>query len=166
MDLDVFISHSSRDTHIAEALIDLLQSGANVPSSRIRCTSVDGYRLPGGAKTDEQLRLEVRAATVFIGLITHQSVQSTYVLFELGARWGAGLHMAPVLAAGASPKLLGGPLAGRNALDCSNSSQMHQLVGEVAKLLGYTPASPMVYDRYVKQLNTRSLEAAATLNPT
>jgi hypothetical protein len=47
--LDIFISHSGKDEKLAAALIDLIIAATNVPHGRIRCTSVDGYRLPGGA---------------------------------------------------------------------------------------------------------------------
>ena len=52
-ELDIFISHSGQDQQIASVLIDLLRAATNIPPTRIRCTSVDGYRLPGGASTDE-----------------------------------------------------------------------------------------------------------------
>ena len=57
--IQLFISHSSADVDVAAALIDLLRSALNLPATAIRCTSVDGYRLPGGADTNAQLRREV-----------------------------------------------------------------------------------------------------------
>jgi hypothetical protein len=104
--IDVFISHSSQDARIAEALITLLRSALNILPNRIRCTSVEGFRLPAGVSTDDQLRIELRESKLFIAIITKASLQSTYVLFELGARWGANLHMIPLLAAGATPEIL------------------------------------------------------------
>jgi ABC-type branched-subunit amino acid transport system substrate-binding protein len=150
--LDIFISHSSEDKLIAEALIDLLRASLNISPNRIRCTSVDGYRLPVGAYTGDQLRQEVSEATVFIGLITNASVQSAYVLFELGARWGARLHLAPVLACGAGAKLLKGPLSDFNSLSCDVRAQIFQLVNDVAKTLGHTPHNPATYQKDVDRL--------------
>jgi hypothetical protein len=62
MEIDVFISHSSRDSEVASALIDLICDGCNVQRSKFRCTSVDGYRLRAGANTNDSLRLEVTEA--------------------------------------------------------------------------------------------------------
>jgi hypothetical protein len=69
-DLDVFISHSSRDEEIAKRLITLIRSALNLPATSIRCTSVDGYRLPTGISTDERLRQEIHDSVAFIALLT------------------------------------------------------------------------------------------------
>ncbi|MDH3233824.1 MAG: toll/interleukin-1 receptor domain-containing protein, partial [Alphaproteobacteria bacterium] len=104
--VQVFISHSSRDTNLAKSVIDLLRSALNLPASEIRCTSVPGYKLPGGAETDNQLRSELLEAPVFVGLVTEAGMASAYVLFELGARWGAKKQLIPLLAPGVSPSIL------------------------------------------------------------
>lgn len=133
--ISIFISHSSKDEKLAEALVALLRSALNVPADKIRCTSVNGYRLPIGADTEEQLRQEVHDAEAFIGLITPSSIASAYVMFELGARWGAQLHLAPLLGAGAGKDYLRGPLGSLNALECEDPAQLHQLIGDLAKRL-------------------------------
>src|ERR1051325_5172461 len=97
--IEIFISHSSQDTKVAEALVEVLRNALDIPAAKIRCTSVDGYKLEIGTQTDEQLRKEIYDSIAFIGLITQSSIQSAYVLFELGARWGGHLHLSPVLAA-------------------------------------------------------------------
>jgi len=148
----VFISHSSRDADLAEALIDLLRNGIGLTEEDIRCTSVDGYRFKVGADTDAQLKKEVKGSKTFIGLITPSSIQSAYVLFELGARWGAELHLAPVLARGADSSFLRGPLAGLNALNAVEEGQMHQLVNDIANQLEKKPASAAVYGKALQEL--------------
>jgi TIR domain-containing protein/HEAT repeat protein len=154
--LDIFISHSSKDKDVAEALINLLRDALSLPASSIRCTSVDGYRLPAGASTDEQLRQEIYTAKVFLGLITPTSFQSTYVLFELGARWGARLPLAPVLASGANADTLRAPLSGLNALSCDVPAQVHQLVDNIAAILKVNLGSVASYQKYVDALIQQS----------
>lgn len=148
----LFISHSSDDAALAERLASLFRLALRLPASAIRCTSVDGYRLPGGVDTDERLRAEVRGADAFIGLISSVSVQSLYVLFELGARWGANKHLIPVIAPGASMSLLGGPLSGLNALRADNRPQMLQLLQDVAAQLQMTTEPPASYDAALQAL--------------
>jgi hypothetical protein len=82
----VFISHSSRDKELAEALVELLRLALNLKGNEVLCTSVEGSRLAGGADTDETIREEILEVPVFIGLLSDASVESAYVLFELGAR--------------------------------------------------------------------------------
>jgi hypothetical protein len=145
----IFISHSSHDQNLAEAVIDLLRSAMALASQDIRCTSVDGYRLPAGANTIEQLRLEVSNAEAFIGIISPASLQSAYVIFELGARWGRGTHMAPLLAPGMEAATLKGPLQGINALRADSPAQLHQLVAEVGEVLSLQLEPPASYQKKV-----------------
>ena len=148
----IFISHSSRDAELARALIDLLQAALPITSEDIRCSSVDGYRLPGGVSTDEWLRNEVHDAELVIGLLTPNSLRSAYVSFELGARWGAQKRMIPLLAAGIAPDALEGPLGGINALDCGSDGQIHQLVEETASHLNVQPHRASTFAHQVNKL--------------
>ena len=149
--IKLFISHSSKDEVVAEQFVELLRAALHLRADEIRCTSVDGYRLPGGAHTEEQLRREVMEAAVCIGLISSASLDSLYVAFELGARWGANRPLIPLLAPGVEPGILRGPLGGRNALHCTRP-QLYQLVEDVARHLGTQPASPAAYERYVARI--------------
>jgi hypothetical protein len=162
MTLDIFISHSSSDNDIAKGLIELLLAAINVPHERIRCTSVDGYRLPAGVATDEILKQEVRHSNCFIGLLTPQSLRSPYVLFELGARWGAQLNFKPLLAGGATSKDLSAPISSLNALSCYSAAQLHQLVYEIANNLGTHCNPPAVYEgkiQHLMELAVQKIEA-------
>ena len=152
--IDIFVSHSSKDAKIAKALVELLRAALNIPANRIRCTSVDGYRLRGGAHTDQELRRELTDAKVFVGLITRRSIQSTYVLFELGARWGAELALVPMLVTSTDQDLLRGPLGGFNALACDSRSQIHQFVDDVAVHLGVISGSAASYQDYIEEVVT------------
>lgn len=154
-----FISHSSKDVEIAEALADLTRAAFGIHASQIRCTSVNGYRLRVGSRTDDTLRQEVNDASAFIGIITEISIESAYVLFELGARWGAQKHLAPVLAAGATHSLLKGPLGGINALSCGDVAQVHQLITDLGHVVGKLPGAAASYHKYVDRLVDASRKA-------
>lgn len=143
--VDVFVSHSSEDARLAEQLVRLLRSPLNLRAHQIRCTSVDGYRLPAGADTDETLREEVLEARAFISILSSSSLSSVYVLFELGARWGTKQPLFPLLAPGIDHRALRGPLTGLNTLSCESAAQLHQLVSDVGKALAVEAESPAVY---------------------
>jgi hypothetical protein len=150
--IDIFISHSSRDREIAARLIELLRNALNIHADGIRCTSVEGYRLKVGADTNAQLRQEVHDAKVFIGLITPASVESAYVLFELGARWGAGRFLAPLLASREDVLLLRGPISGLNALSCDSREQMFQLVEDIGEELNIPVKNQASYSQHIDAL--------------
>lgn len=157
--MKLFISHSSLDSKLAEAIIDLIRSALNISASEIRCTSVDGYGLPGGADTEEVLRQEVHSSEAFVGIISKESLDSMYVVFELGARWGANKHLIPLLAPEVSADILSGPLSGINALNC-RKSDLHQLVTDLGNKLEIEPDSPASYQKHVdsilKLISTRN----------
>ena len=157
--MDIFISHANQDATIAEALADLLRAALNLAPARIRCTSVDGYRLNAGDNVNEQLRAEILECRVFIGLITETSAESKFVLFELGGRWLASKPLLPLLAAGAPASALPGPLSGFNALKCDSEEQVFQFVRNVGEKLGQTPNSVESYLGKVRALVERSKDA-------
>ncbi len=148
----VFISHSSRDVSLAADIAELLRAALRLSSTEIRCTSVDGYRLPAGADTDSQLRQEIVSVPVLIGLISDASIESAYVLFELGARWGTDQPLIPLLAPGMAASGLRGPLQGLNALSCAITSQLYQFVTDVGRILAISPEPPASYQRYIEKV--------------
>lgn len=150
--VEVFISHSGEDSQLARQIVDLLRASLPLRARQIRCTSVDGYRLPAGADTNEQLREEVLASRTFISILSRSSLSSVYVLFELGARWGAKQHLFPLLAPGLRPQSLRGPLTGLNALSCESRGQLHQLVSDVAEALGLEAELPAVYQGNIEEI--------------
>jgi len=161
----LFISHSARDTQIVAPLVVLLRSALNLAAAEIRCTSVDGYRLPAGVDTNEQLRREVNDSAVLLGVISSESLRSLYVVFELGARWGSKRTFVPLLAPGAPASLLGGPLAGINALRLDVEAQIHQLLGDLGRYLPCAVESPAVYkaqlDSFLEHATAKQKEVIA-----
>ena len=149
--IKVFISHATADEPLAAALVDLFQSALALPPEAIRCTSVTGYGLPGGTSVDERLRREVGDANAFIGIISYQSLQSPYVLFELGARWGATRHLIPVLAPGIRPDVLIGPLSGLHALKTDRDG-LTQLVEDLGSELNLDQTAPTTYQRQISRV--------------
>jgi len=151
-EIRLFISHSSADSELVSLLVALFKNALELKNSQIRCTSLDGYRLPGGAKTTEHLRSEVCEADTFVAIISHNSLKSLFVGFELGARWGVDRPLIPLLAPGMTPDKLSAPITELNALSSDNSTQLHQLVNDLAKTLMLIPAKSFEYDPHIQNI--------------
>lgn len=148
--MKVFLSHSSKDKNCAEALVELLRAALGIHARDIRCTSVDGYRLPAGADSNEVLRSEVFGCDVFIGLLSEASMSSVYVMFELGARWGSGRYLAPIRVSGLTPEHLKPPISAIHVVDGSSEADLHQLLQELSSRLRLPLESPAVYLKQLK----------------
>lgn len=107
----IFISHRETDTALAKAFVAFLCASLEVPSDKIRCTSVPGFQLPFGKTISVQLKDDISSSNAVFVLITRASLQSLWVIFELGAAWALGKVVVPVLGPGLSLNELPGPLA-------------------------------------------------------
>lgn len=143
--MKVFVSHSSADKPIATAFVELLRAALPLSAKEIRCTSVDGYKLSVGTHSDDQLRQEVFDVETFVALLSPTSIKSIYVLFELGARWGAKGYLAPVMVAGLDPSFLKPPLSAIHAVSATSEGDIHQLLQTLAERLSVECEKPQVY---------------------
>jgi hypothetical protein len=161
-DVDVFISHSTRDRVLARALVNLVRSSLSLGSERIRCTSVDGFRLPIGISIAQQLRAEIHQSKAFVALITPSSIKSEYVLFEIGARWGANKALLPLLAKGVLATHLKGPLSTINALACDQPAELHQFVQDLARTLQLQADRPSALHSSIEEVASLSRAGRST----
>jgi hypothetical protein len=108
--MKIFISHSHKNRDAARALVDLLLSGLSLEDADIRCTSAPGHQLRFGKTIAELLKGDINLAPAVIALISAESQRADWVLFELGAAWGLGRDIFPVLGPGIEIRDLPGPL--------------------------------------------------------
>jgi hypothetical protein len=145
----IFVSHSSYDKDLMDALTDLLKGAFALPAKEILCTSVAGHKLPGGADTEEALLDLLRNAKLLIGVLTPTSLASSYVLFELGARWGLKRPLISLVACGTRMENLKEPLRSKNALNGADEDDVHQLIEDVAKYLGQNSEPPSAFNKKI-----------------
>lgn len=148
--MKIFVSHSSVDAKAAEALVELIRSALNVSAKDIRCTSVEGYKLSAGADSNQQLRAEVFECQAFIALLSPASMSSIYVMFELGARWGANRYLAPIMIGGTKGGDLKAPLSAIHAISGTSESDIHQLIEDLALRIELTSEKPAVYSKALR----------------
>jgi len=153
----VFISHASKDAPLARKLVTLLCAALGCKKSDVRCTSVSGSRLPVGADTSNHLANDIIGSPVFIGLLTEDSVQSAYVLFELGASWimdysKDGHRTFPVLGGDVSYDILPGPFKTLHAIRTNNRSDIQQMINEIGTVLELPLLAPNYYEDELDEL--------------
>jgi hypothetical protein len=157
--ISIFISHSSRDQVLAEALVNLLRSALGISAEGIRCTSVPGHLLPPGLSIEDRLRTEVRECKVLLALITPYSLSSSYFLFELGARWITDLSLYPLFASGVSPNDVNDWLRAKNGIRCESETDLHGLITSLASEIKCHANAPSYYLLPMKKFITASEEA-------
>jgi hypothetical protein len=140
--LRIFISHAGGDAKLAQALIDLIEAGLEVPTGSIRCTSVSGYKLEGGDDTPEVLRENLKVCPVVLRMLTKTSIASSYVLMELGAAWAFKKRAIPLLAADVGFDNLG-PFKDIHALKMDHDADMSGLVKTLGRETGLAETNNM-----------------------
>jgi hypothetical protein len=131
----LFISHRHKDENIARALVDCIKSYFRIDKQDIRCTSVRPYRLPVGENTGDRLREEIAHAEVVLGILTPDTRESSYVLFELGSAWGQRVWTCPLLARGAAQSHIPDPIRGLSQLSLQDPGECRQLLDD---MVGFT----------------------------
>ena len=132
----IFISHRHKDQKIAEALTDVITTALDVRPAEIRCTSVQPYRLPFGKNTGERLRDEIASAQVVLGILSPDTAESTYVMFELGAAWSQHVYTCPLLSRGAELQHIPAPIFDLAPARLHVRSDCAQLLENLASELG------------------------------
>ena len=107
-----------------------------IDDAELRCTSVPGHKLPVGSDFAATLLEDIGESSVVIGLITKNALASSWVLFELGATWGAKKHMKPLVTDEVDLKSLPGPVSGRHVAKLSNKGDLNQFLEEIAETVG------------------------------
>jgi len=89
-EIKVFISHSNEDAGFAQEVRDLLVRRTNAHVF----TTED---LSAGEKWEAKLRNELASTDVVVALLTPTSVDSSWVLHEIGAAWALQKRIIPVV---------------------------------------------------------------------
>ena len=127
----LFISHRHKDQEIVSALVDVLRSAFVIDKSDIRCTSVRPYRLPIGERTPDRLKRELKSAQAVIGILTPDTKESSYVLFELGGAWAQNILTCPMLARGGSMSDIPDPIRDINPLSLEDERDCQQFLDDL-----------------------------------
>lgn len=150
--MKIFISHSSADEALASALVDLLLASMVLDDEDIRCSSVSGHKFSVGTDFSTAIREELGQSIVVVGLLTSISITSSWVLFELGATWGAKRRIMSLLVDEVHPSSLPGPLGGQHVARLSSKTDLAQLIGEIVSVTGAKARAQSRVERAIADL--------------
>jgi hypothetical protein len=151
-EISVFLSHSAKDCDLAFAFVELLKNGlVGLDPRGIRCTSLAGHQLPGGENTERALREQAKSATAFIAIVTQNGLASTFMMCEVGARWGADKKVLPFVV-GLSRNALEKPMSNWNAYSVYEESDIYHFVEDVGELLNLKVRETSCYCQYARKL--------------
>lgn len=138
MPIKVFISHCIADDSLAQALADCLAGATTLKNEEIRCSSALAYRLPADRDYATTLREDIGEDSVVIGLVTRHTLANSWVLFDLGAAWGARKKLIPMVTDEIDGKLLPAPLSGRDIARMTAIRDVAQFIDEVSYMVNVT----------------------------
>jgi hypothetical protein len=90
----VFISHSSKDTFIAKQLDKLIREKCRRHNVK---TFLDERDIKGGDQISDTIKSNIKACDELLVLISRYSVDSSWVLLEIGAAWMGNKRIVPIV---------------------------------------------------------------------
>jgi hypothetical protein len=135
-DCRVFITHSSLDKELAEALVNYLRLATGLSPAQVFCSSVEGYGVPTGASFMNFIRVQLQKTRLVVPLITPAYLDSVFCQWELGAVWARrGLPSFPIRVSSVDHSRLPAPLAQLQISEISHQG-LRGLARDVANVFG------------------------------
>lgn len=100
----VFITHSSLDAPLADALVAAVQLGTGLRHDQVFCSSIEGMDVEDGDDFIEVIKTQLNQATLVIPLITPAYLDSIFCMWELGAIWAMDLKTIAVRVEPVAPR--------------------------------------------------------------
>lgn len=159
----VFVSHATADQELVEHLCDdILTMGCGLAGDDLFVSSLPEYGVPSGSDLLAYVRSRVTDATLVLAVITHTYPTRPVCVAELGAAWGAGSKLFPVLVPGVDRDRLDGVLKGV-ALRYLNEESVLDELRDAIDALGVALPPQVTWTRAKGKWLTKVDELAAAL---
>lgn len=100
----IFISHSSKDKEIVDHFVDsFLCLGLEISHQNIFCSTLDGMKITTGEEWRHSILGALRDCEIVFVLLSENFTKSEICLVELGAAWGLGKKVIPIVIPPLSP---------------------------------------------------------------
>lgn len=153
----IFLSHSSADKELVDALSDLLTTGCDVSGDDIIITTLPGQGIPGGTPNYvEWLRQKgaVDSALVIL-LLSPNYFESEFCLCEMGASWGLEKPCFPLVVPPLKNSEIKAVMVVSQNMNIEATSCLDELRDKVSELLGTSQPTPkwnVKRDAFLKKL--------------
>lgn len=131
--MKIFVSHSEKNVDIATALVNYLLSGLIIDDKDIRASSVAGHGFKFG-DLKNNIKNDLDEAPILIALVTKESLESYWVMMELGAAWILSKKMIPILASDIRHNDLHEIIKANHYIEISNDNASAKLSEMIAEL--------------------------------
>ncbi len=135
MSKSIFISHSIKNREVADALVDLLETGIGIPDSEVFCSSLEGLGIPSGVNFVEFIRSQVESTDIVILLLSKEYFESHFCVAELGASWVLCHRMVPLLIPPLAYGDVKAVLTGIQLLKIEDKVALNQMHSEIIEAL-------------------------------
>jgi hypothetical protein len=131
---DIFVSHSSHDVALVDALIQLIEGGIGIRSGQIFCSSLEDQSIPPGLDFKSFVKEKLGEANVVIAAISPQYYNSSFCMCELGATWALTKSFIPLLVPPVNYADLRGSLFGSQALAIDEDKKLDVMQAVIVAL--------------------------------
>lgn len=139
----IFISHASLDKELADAFVDLLETGIGISSDFIFCSSIPGLGVPAGDWFVEDIRENLNSSKLVILLLSPFFYESIFCQAELGGAWTLDKNIIPLIRPPLKREEVRATLIGREVLRVNYESDLdivHDQITEALEINKYRTA--------------------------
>lgn len=136
---NMFISHAANDKALVDAFFDLLQTGLDLSSKEVFCTSLEGMGIPSGQDFAEYIKGKIKNPKVVVIVLSQQYYESLFCLCELGASWALSTAIIPILVPPMDHQDLKAVLQRVQVRKINSESDLAEVRDELVKMLGLPP---------------------------
>lgn len=129
----LFVTHSSVDATLAEALVRLLRTATDVPKESVFCSSMREHGVPTGKDFVEYIKGQLQNTALVVQLVSPAYLDSKFCMWELGATWVRDVETFPLLTSNlVAHSDLSGPLGQKHVsrLDRPGLDELYERVIE------------------------------------
>ena len=132
----IFISHAVADKDLVDAFVDLLQTGANISTTDIFCSSLEGMGIPPGKNFIEFIKDKLQDPKVVIVFLTQNYLESQFCQCELGASWILSTAIIPIIVEPLSFNDVKAVLTGTQCVQIKDKLKLTEAIIELNKIIG------------------------------